>query len=283
VHRRRFAFAAPFVTTFACRHEVPPPVEPAPRDPPPTDALLAEDVASPAADAPVEGDRFADPSSWHVVYVPGRLPPLAHTIECPPQSFCNPPHPSLGRDRSSTTTTPDSIGPYQRGAMVRSRIVDTQMDPAWDAHFVDDHGAPLADGGCGIVDVGIGGFDCITRRSPRALIDDATGEPYKLLVERPPPSPPSPPPPPPPPIVRALKLEMNGDRLLITIGAGSESGLDKDMQVALLVGDTDTLLPGGACQLIRVSKRVSICGVELTRAQVGDNTRLRVTTWQRRP
>jgi len=271
--RRRLVFAAPFVTTVACHHE-PPPVEPTTIASTPT--APSPDAAPSIRDAPPDAiavDRYADPGRWHdVEYLPG-MPALKHTLDCPPRASCNPPHPVMAGD--TATTSPRWIAPDAGGgARARTRIVDDRMDRTWGAHFVDEHGAAFADGECSIVDVGIAAFDCVTSRPPRGLIEDATGYPHKLVVERPaartqrPLAPHR---------LRILMSQRDGNEVVLTVSAGQDAGLVAEAHLVVLRGDTDEPLAGGDCVVVRIAKKTAVCRVRLTPEQLGDNRVVRVT------
>jgi hypothetical protein len=91
-----------------------------------------------------------------------------------------------------------------------------------------------------------------------------------------PPTPPvgpvTPPPPPPKPVLsRAIKVDIVNDAVFVTIGAGSESGIEKSWSGTLLRGDTKNPLTGGKIQIIRVDKTRTIAKVTVTTDIVSAN------------
>lgn len=75
---------------------------------------------------------------------------------------------------------------------------------------------------------------------------------------------PAPPPPPPAAVVgRVLKVEVDQDGLLVTIGVGKDQNITKAWTAAVLRGDGNPLSGGGAT-IIRINKTTTIIRVKLT-------------------
>lgn len=70
---------------------------------------------------------------------------------------------------------------------------------------------------------------------------------------------------------RVLAYEVQGDGLLVTIGAGSADGVTKAWKASLLRGDSGAPLPGGSATMIRIDKRRTIIKVRVTPDQLRDN------------
>jgi hypothetical protein len=76
---------------------------------------------------------------------------------------------------------------------------------------------------------------------------------------------------------RVLKNEVQSGELVITIGAGSNSGIQKGWKATVLRGETETPLPGGDVVVVRVDKGVVVGKVHLTADQIKENYRVKFT------
>jgi hypothetical protein len=74
---------------------------------------------------------------------------------------------------------------------------------------------------------------------------------------------------------RVLKNEVQGSDTIITIGAGTNSGIQKTWRATVLRGDTDQPLSGGDVQIIRVDKAATVGKVKLTTDQIKANDRVK--------
>jgi hypothetical protein len=81
-----------------------------------------------------------------------------------------------------------------------------------------------------------------------------------------------------PPIVgRIIQNNVSGSDVIITIGAGTNSGVKKDWSAHVLRGDSETPLAGGDVTVIRVDKAVTVGKVHLTTDQIAANARVRLS------
>lgn len=74
---------------------------------------------------------------------------------------------------------------------------------------------------------------------------------------------------------RVLKNEVQGSDTIITIGAGSNSGIAKGWRATVLRGDTDQPLSGGEVTIIRIDKAATVGKVRLTTDQIKANDRVK--------
>jgi hypothetical protein len=80
----------------------------------------------------------------------------------------------------------------------------------------------------------------------------------------------------PPVIGRIIGNNVQGSDVIITIGAGTNSGVQKNWGATVLRGDSDQPLAGGDVQVIRVDKGVTVGKVHLTTDQLSANARVRL-------
>jgi len=81
-----------------------------------------------------------------------------------------------------------------------------------------------------------------------------------------------------PPIIgRIIGNTVQGSDLIITIGAGTNSGVQKSWGAHVLRGDSDQPLAGGEVTVIRVDKGVTLGKVHLTTDQLVANSRVRLS------
>jgi hypothetical protein len=81
-----------------------------------------------------------------------------------------------------------------------------------------------------------------------------------------------------PPIIgRIIGNTVQGSDLIITIGAGTNSGVQKTWGAHVLRGDSDQPLAGGEVTVIRVDKGVTLGKVHLTTDQLVANSRVRLS------
>lgn len=78
-----------------------------------------------------------------------------------------------------------------------------------------------------------------------------------------------------PVVTRVLKNEVQGSDTIITIGAGSNSGIAKGWRATVLRGDTDQPLSGGDVTIIRIDKAATVGKVRLTTDQIKANDRVK--------
>jgi hypothetical protein len=76
---------------------------------------------------------------------------------------------------------------------------------------------------------------------------------------------------------RIVKNEVQGSDVIITIGAGTNSGIQKGWRGYVLRGDTDQPLPGGDIAIVRIDKGVTIGKVHLTTDQVSQNSKVKMS------
>jgi len=74
---------------------------------------------------------------------------------------------------------------------------------------------------------------------------------------------------------RVLKNEVQGSDTIITIGAGSNSGIQKGWRANVLRGDSDQPLSGGEVTIIRIDKAATVGKVKLTTDQIKANDRVK--------
>jgi len=76
---------------------------------------------------------------------------------------------------------------------------------------------------------------------------------------------------------KILHPEVQGSDVLITIGVGTDQGVQKGWKGHVLRGDTDSYLDGGDVAVIRVGKRETLGRVHLTVDQINQNQRVKLT------
>ena len=76
---------------------------------------------------------------------------------------------------------------------------------------------------------------------------------------------------------RVMGTVMQGSEVLLTIGAGTDQGVQQGWKGQVLRGDTETPLDGGAFNVVRVGKRESVGKVKLTTDQVAANPRVKLS------
>ena len=81
----------------------------------------------------------------------------------------------------------------------------------------------------------------------------------------------------PPVIGRIVGNNVSGSDVIITIAAGTNSGVQKNWGATVLRGDTDQPLAGGEVTVIRVDKGVTVGKVHLTTDQISANSRVRLS------
>jgi len=81
----------------------------------------------------------------------------------------------------------------------------------------------------------------------------------------------------PPVTARIIGNSVSSDGVVITIGAGTNSGIGKNWTAAVLRGDSDQPLSGGDIQVIRVDKNVTVGKVRLTTDQISSNPKVRLS------
>lgn len=117
------------------------------------------------------------------------------------------------------------------------------------------------------------------RYSDAAVPDADRG--HRVCCTNPPPPPPNPPPPP-PLRTRILRTEVQGNEVIITIGAGTNQNVDPaQVEASVIRGDTDRPYAGGSVTLVRCMKTSCVGKVRLTVDQVTANPTVEVR-WKER-
>ncbi|HVK86258.1 MAG TPA: hypothetical protein VM513_19190 [Kofleriaceae bacterium] len=80
-----------------------------------------------------------------------------------------------------------------------------------------------------------------------------------------------------PVVTRVMKSEVQGGETVITIGAGSGSGVGKGWRAYVLRGDSDSPLPGGEITVVRIDKQFTVGKVRLTADQLKANDRVKLS------
>ncbi len=81
----------------------------------------------------------------------------------------------------------------------------------------------------------------------------------------------------PPVIGRIVGNQVSGSDVIITIGAGKNSGIQDTWTATVLRGDSDSPLAGGEVHVIRVDKGITVGKVHLTTDQLATNSRVRLS------
>jgi hypothetical protein len=81
----------------------------------------------------------------------------------------------------------------------------------------------------------------------------------------------------PPVVARIIGNNVQGSEVIITIAAGSNSGVGKGWGAAVLRGESDQPLAGGDVTVVRVDKGVTVGKVRLTTDQLSANSRVRLS------
>jgi hypothetical protein len=81
----------------------------------------------------------------------------------------------------------------------------------------------------------------------------------------------------PPVIGRIINSSIQGGNVIVTIGAGTNSGIATTWKATVLRGDSDQPLAGGDIDLVRVDRAVTIGKVRLTTDQLLSNSRVRLS------
>lgn len=112
---------------------------------------------------------------------------------------------------------------------------------------------------------------------PGSLFDPAAKQCVAIAVATPPPVPPPPPPPPPPVVARIVKVSIDGDGVVCTIGIGSEAGVARTWRAEILRGESTAPLVGGKGVVLRVDRRTTLVRVKTTTDVVKDNPNVRLS------
>jgi hypothetical protein len=260
--RRRLAFAMPFVIV-ACGAKKPaietpddeeeeeeetdaPPPEP---EPPPRTVVVERRAPAELVDElnPLTSDRTFEDVCRH-----------AH---------CNPPPPYKKRKPNPVVPVVEHVSAMKREAEggTRVRVPNVWLgDRSWRIAFVTNTENPteIADSECRIVAMDYHELECITRLSPEELTVEGHARPVRLV--------------PPEHLVRRIQSEIDhwedpqrarvlriivvGSEVELTIGIGSERGIDKTWKL--------TAAKQAECTIVRVDKRLTICRAKLTPDQV---------------
>lgn len=78
-------------------------------------------------------------------------------------------------------------------------------------------------------------------------------------------------------IGRVIRNDVSGDGLVITIGVGSEKGVNKDWKAVVLRGSTDEPMSSAEPVVIKVDKNITVVKVKLTTDQISANNRVRLS------
>ena len=81
----------------------------------------------------------------------------------------------------------------------------------------------------------------------------------------------------PPAIGRIIAKSIQGNEVIITIGAGSAQGVQQNWVGTVLRGDTNEPLAGGGITVVRIDKGVTVGKVKLTADQLLQNPRVRLS------
>jgi hypothetical protein len=81
----------------------------------------------------------------------------------------------------------------------------------------------------------------------------------------------------PPVIGRIINSSIQGGNVIVTIGAGSNSGIQDKWRATVLRGDSNEPLAGGDIEVVRVDKAVTVGKVRLTTDQLLANSRVRLS------
>ena len=81
----------------------------------------------------------------------------------------------------------------------------------------------------------------------------------------------------PPVIARIIGNNISGQDVIVTIAAGTNSGVQKSWGATVLRGDSDQPLAGGEVTVIRVDKGVTVGKVRLSTDQLAANSRVRLS------
>ncbi|MFN0246335.1 MAG: hypothetical protein ACKV2T_05475 [Kofleriaceae bacterium] len=76
---------------------------------------------------------------------------------------------------------------------------------------------------------------------------------------------------------RVLRQETQGQDIIITVGAGSNSGVEKSWRAQVLRGDSGEPLGGGDVAIIRVDKQATVGRVRLTADQIKQNDKVKLS------
>jgi hypothetical protein len=77
-------------------------------------------------------------------------------------------------------------------------------------------------------------------------------------------------------IGRVIAIAAAADGVILTVGVGTDQGVDHHWSGTVLAGDTDTPLAGGELVLIRIDKHITVGKVHLTADQLESNNHVRL-------
>ena len=89
--------------------------------------------------------------------------------------------------------------------------------------------------------------------------------------------PPRPPAKRPPVIARVIATSIQGDELIITIAAGSNSGVGPDWTAQLLRGESEDLLSGVEITIVRVDKTLTVAKIKASPEQLRWYSRVKLS------
>jgi hypothetical protein len=81
----------------------------------------------------------------------------------------------------------------------------------------------------------------------------------------------------PPVIGRIINSSISGNEVIVTIGAGSNSGIGPDWTAHVLSGSGQNPLAGGDIKVVRVDKQVTVGKTKLTPDQLLSNPRVKLS------
>ena len=81
----------------------------------------------------------------------------------------------------------------------------------------------------------------------------------------------------PPMIGRIINSSISGSEVIVTIGAGSNSGIAADWTAHVLSGSSQNPLAGGDIKVVRVDKQVTVGKTKLTPDQLLSNPRVKLS------
>ena len=82
---------------------------------------------------------------------------------------------------------------------------------------------------------------------------------------------------PPPVIARVIAMSIHGDELIITIGAGANSGVGPDWKAQLLRGESEDLLAGVEIAIVRVDKALTVGRIKASSKQLRWHSRVKLS------
>jgi hypothetical protein len=285
---RRIRFAAPFViiTTASCGQ--PAPVQVPTESPIVATATLDAAVtvdAEPSIDAapPIDAAPSIDaaPASASAAYnvtiaLPARMVEPKGYVSChdfgPANRGCNPPRP-IHRDAENLTTEMIDISGRGDGTMIlvtQKHDEETEDDLIARGMVVTAHAPSMK------TRANVGQVRATTHAWAKLYVGiplDEVKRGADLVIQA---DDIKPLPPPEPVIARIVDTQIDGDGTIITIGVGSDDGIDRDWRLEV-IDKKNRPVANGRGVVVRLAKNLTIAKVKLTRDQVQHNPRVRLT------